>query len=227
MKTLISVGTYFGVHEVFKPLFDSCRVVSSTGRYGEKDVMNFLAINKVKNPVFLFGGGADIHPSLYNSKHSRYSHAPVVPSERDNIEKLVFDIAQKLGAPTIGVCRGAQLQCALSGGSLYQHVTNHSGDHTMITKDGERIVVSSAHHQMMNPKDVKHDLIGWSENVLSRVHLNEDDENLEVEVEPEVILFNDTKSLAFQYHPEFMSKESRGRQYAVALVDSLIVKGDL
>jgi hypothetical protein len=79
---------------------------------------------------------------------------------------------------------------------------------------------------MMNPFTTKHELLAWSTQVLSNVHLIEGDEDVPVEVEPEVVFFNNTKALAIQYHPEFMSEGEAGVAYARDLVSKyLLMKG--
>lgn len=213
MKRLVVVGNHYNAQAPFLQLFASSVVV---GR-GED-------IELTSNDVLLFGGGEDISPSLYKQKPSRYSGASYNLSGRDMKEVALFNQALKLDIPMIGICRGAQLLCACSGGSLYQHVNNHAGrDHPMTTNDGVNIVVCSVHHQMMNPLGTKHELLAWSSEVLSNVHLIEGEKNLEVEVEPEVVYFNDTKSLAIQYHPEFMSDNDVAVQYARELVSKFIL----
>jgi gamma-glutamyl-gamma-aminobutyrate hydrolase PuuD len=83
--------------------------------------------------------------------------------------------------------------------------------------------VCSAHHQMMNPFDTKHELIAWATEVLSPVHLIEGEKNLDVKVEPEVVWFPETKALGIQYHPEFMRPEDEAVSYSVELVKKYLL----
>lgn len=215
MSRLICFGNYYNAQKPFVPLFkEVVRLAVDTADFKFK-----------KGDVLLLGGGEDISPKLYKQKPSRYTGARAVLSDRDMYEKNIFEIAVAAGVPTIGICRGAQLVCALSGGSLYQHVTNHGVTHDMTTNEGTVLSVSSVHHQMMNPIGAKHELLAWSTNVRSNVHLIEDEQNLEVEVEPEVIYFKDTKALGIQYHPEFMGDYEAGVGYARNLVATYLMKG--
>lgn len=217
MSRLISVGNFYNAHAPFATLFDTCLEVNPS---------TFLkAGGKLsKGDVVLFGGGADISPAIYNQKASRYSGATDLLSRRDKEEIEFFVEAKSLGIPMLGICRGAQLLCALSGGSLYQHVNHHAGqDHDMTTSEGTVLNVCSVHHQMMNPAGTKHELLAWSREVLSNVHLIEKEENVPVEVEPEVVFFPETKALAIQYHPEFMQTNDPAVEYARELVSKLLL----
>lgn len=214
---LIVVGNHFNAHAVFKDLFSKVIMLNSS------DYLSVEDTEFPKDSVVLFGGGADISTALYNQKPSSYTHSTDRLSVRDVVEKHAFNKAKNLGIPMIGICRGAQLICALSGGSLYQHVDNHGTSHPMTTNEGEVMVVSSVHHQMMNPEKTNHELIGWSESIRSKVHIVEGDVNVKVEVEPEIIYFKDTKGLAIQFHPEFMSENSRAVEYSKQLVQKLLI----
>lgn len=209
---LVYAGNYYSAHEPFEGVF--------------KEVVDAIKqpITLTKDDVVLFGGGEDIWAGLYNQKPNPYNGNQHGKSFRDSFEESLFADAVKTGCGIIGICRGAQLACALSGGSLYQHVVNHGQNHYMTTSDGEDILVSSVHHQMMNPEGTDHQMLGWSESILSRVHLVEDNKNVEVDVEPEVIYFNKTRALAIQYHPEFMPIKSRGVTYAQELVKKFFFK---
>jgi gamma-glutamyl-gamma-aminobutyrate hydrolase PuuD len=209
---LVSVGNYYNVAKSFSELFTSTKQITDIG-YTLK-----------KGDVLLFGGGEDISPSFYKQKPSIHTGASN-PSNRDILEASLFKKALALNIPMIGVCRGAQLVCALSGGSLFQHVNAHAnGSHLMTTNEGETFNVSSAHHQMMNPMATKHEVLAWSSEVLSRVHLIEDEKDIKVQIEPEVVFFNDTNCLAIQYHPEFMNQEDYAVKYCQNLVKKYILE---
>jgi putative glutamine amidotransferase len=211
MSRLIPVGNYFNAHIPFETLFDE--VITLPRDYRALD------FKFQKGDVLLFGGGEDISPSLYNQKPSMFCGAGVQLSNRDYIESEMFTLAEENDIPMIGICRGAQLVCALSGGSLYQHVDKHAGsDHLMTTSEGTVLNVCSAHHQMMNPLDTKHEILAWSTEVLSNVHIIEGEKNLQVDMEPEVVFFKKTKALGIQYHPEFMALHDDAVEYARQLV---------
>lgn len=101
------------------------------------------------------------------------------------------------------------MSCVLSGGKLIQHVTNHSGQHLIIDVDsGKKYIMSSTHHQMMYPynldnKDYK--IIAHPPKIMSKIHWDGDNKNIKYPdnfVEPEIVWFNNTKTLAIQGHPE-------------------------
>jgi gamma-glutamyl-gamma-aminobutyrate hydrolase PuuD len=153
-------------------------------------------------------GGQDIHPSFYGKKHSRMSQADLRPSKRDVIEWNMMQAARELGIPIIGVCRGAQMLCALAGGYLYQHVSGHGGNHEVKVKGSEKgYITNSLHHQMMVvPKTVDHELLAWTEG-RSPIYHDEDDVHVpdEPAIEPEFVYFPKVKGFAVQWHPEMMS----------------------
>lgn len=121
--------------------------------------------------IVLFTGGADVDPSLYDDiKHeTTFSYL-----ERDLYEKEQFSKALSKGKFMLGICRGSQLLCALSGGKLIQDVNNHAGvKHDIRFSDGDVKKITSTHHQMMYPynldkKDYK--LIAWSDVTLGTHH---------------------------------------------------------
>jgi gamma-glutamyl-gamma-aminobutyrate hydrolase PuuD len=168
-------------------------------------------------------GGQDISPSLYNTKASKWTGAGDAPSSRDRYEAASMKAAIEYGVPIIGVCRGAQLACALAGGVLVQHVENHGRTHFITTKDGRSIGTSSVHHQMMYPFAVEHDLIAWSSEVRSPVHMMSDDVDEKMTVEPEIVYFPKIKALAIQGHPEFMEPDCEFVQYCNGLVKELLL----
>lgn len=155
-------------------------------------------------------GGEDISPSLYKHRTSSRTWAEDRPSTRDMVEMEVFHAARDVGIPIIGICRGAQLACALSGGSLIQHVNNHTGgNHGVVLDKGGSIKVTSCHHQMMYPFEVEHRMIGVAQTKLSRTYIGQDDEEIEFmhrdsTPEPEIVFFPKTNCLAIQGHPEFV-----------------------
>ena len=153
-----------------------------------------------------FEGGADIHPSLYNSKNT-HSHVGDGLSARDLVEKLAMEEAITKKALIIGSCRGAQLICAMAGGKLVQDVTNHTREHITTTHDGLHIKTTSVHHQQMYPWDVEHELLAWSSDILSNHYLGDGIDPEKIKVEPEACYFPKINALAFQWHPEWAASK--------------------
>lgn len=168
----------------------------------------------------VFWGGTDISPSFYSQDHHPANQATQQLSARDRFEKDVMEDCISLGIPMIGVCRGAQLMCAIAGGKLIQHVTNHHGSHNMLTSDGRSISTTSCHHQMMYPFDVEHEMLAWSEHSRSSCYEGEnptDIVDMSGKVEPEVVYFPTIKGLAIQGHPEWANPTSDFCQYVNSL----------
>lgn len=160
--------------------------------------------------LVVFLGGTDISTSFYGQKKARKTDNPDVA--RDEREKKAFEFCVEQKIPMVGICRGAQLLCALSGGKLIQHVDGHGGNHVVnAPKLGINYMVSSSHHQMMYPFDLPdkdYEIIAHSGFGLSNTYIGEDDKELWVDVkfvEPECVYFKKTKALCFQNHPEWES----------------------
>lgn len=155
--------------------------------------------------LVVFTGGSDVSPHLYGAArhHSTFCH-PL----RDEREAAVFMECSRLKIPMVGICRGAQFLNVMSGGKMYQDVTGHLGDHEIIDQEtGEVIRVTSTHHQMMMPSNdatiiaistkIDSNRIWMEGDVVRR-----DTSNTGIEV----VLYEHTKCLCFQPHPEFNSK---------------------
>ena len=163
--------------------------------------------------VLLVWGGADIHPSLYNRKHSPQSGAYAFPSHRDGVEWSMMQQANELNIPIIGVCRGAQMLCALAGGYLMQHITGHAGpDHDVITNEGVTFRVNSLHHQMMVPANTNHTVLAKTSQLRSKEYWDEH-KKVDHHEEPELILFHDVRGFAVQWHPEMMHFDCAATAY--------------
>jgi gamma-glutamyl-gamma-aminobutyrate hydrolase PuuD len=198
-----------GQFSPFDQVFDACLQVNSE------------TVSAVD--CLVIWGGEDISPSIYNHPVSKYTYASENLSHRDRIEVSVCNRAMELGIPIIGICRGAQLLCALAGGSLVQHVTGHGRTHNIVTKDGEIYSTSSVHHQMMYPFDIEHEMIAWSDEKRSHNYINGEDKEIplmheESTVEPEIVWFPKIKGLAVQGHPEFMDEHCAFVHYVNTLV---------
>lgn len=176
--------------------------------------------------VLAFEGGVDINTHFYKQKKGWFTQDPSF--QRDTIEGSAFKRAVEKGAGIVGICRGAQLATALSGGSLIQHVTGHGVSHYIKTsQDNHNFSVTSSHHQMMNPFEMPEDdyeLLAWSAEPQSDVYLNGEDETSFVpEKEPEVVWYKQTKALAIQGHPEWATEGGLYQQYCRKLVTQYLL----
>jgi len=156
-----------------------------------------------------FGGGQDIHPSLYHHNNVS-SYCGKTPSYRDLFESEVFKLCVRRNIPMVGICRGSQFLCAMSGGFLIQDAGHHALGplgHEIITKTGETLRMSSTHHQMMFPFTTEHELVAWSPK-RSQEYVYDIHGSFNVKwpnpwVDPEIVFFPKTRSLAIQGHPEY------------------------
>lgn len=153
--------------------------------------------------LVLFTGGEDISPKLYGKK----AHpATYFNAQRDSYEVEAFKYARELDKKLIGICRGAQLFCAMAGGILVQH-QRHAWTHPMMTSDGNEILTNSLHHQRAYPwggKKPRFELLAWaSDGYRSPFSYGEDsDDDLSDKPDAEIVLYPDIKALAIQGHPE-------------------------
>lgn len=184
-----------------------------------------------KNDTLLFEGGTDVNPAIYGEQRGRWTSDPDV--KRDMRERLAFQLAEHVGASAIGICRGSQFLTVMNGGSLIQDVTAHCQDHFIRTKDGRRLLVTSTHHQMMAPpKDRPFELIGWADHARSQHYWNGNSEDcrekLEVteNLEPEIVWYPETRSLAIQGHPEYLNVKHEFPQYCLELISGYIFEGN-
>lgn len=163
--------------------------------------------------AILLWGGEDIHPLYYGEKphHSSDKHNVAQPSPRDVQEWKAMVYAKAHQIPIIGVCRGAQFLCAFAGGKVIQDVSGHNrGTHPVTCVVRDEVVVeyktASAHHQMMYPFDVPHEMLAWS-GLRSDYYDGETPYDMAGKVDPEVVYFPNVRGLAIQGHPEWMSED--------------------
>jgi len=184
----------------------------------EQDVskVGFVGVDAV-----VFWGGQDIHPSLYNHGMSKRSQAGSTPSARDVFEWNAMKYCKMHKIPMIGVCRGAQMLCAAAGGWLVQHMNGHTnGSHAMITSEGVVMSTTSAHHQLMYPFHVNHEVLAQSTRKLSHTYLDGNDSEMDMLNKPEIEVawFPDILGLAIQGHPEWSQNDSDYAKYCNDLI---------
>jgi len=176
-----------------------------------------------KDGALLLHGGGDISPSIYNQEPNSHCHAGNRPSQRDLEEIEFVNQALKMELPIIGICRGAQLLCALDGGYLIQHINGHTcGEHTITdVRTGEYFKSTSAHHQMMVPVE-KH-------SVVLAIHpgglrgVDENDKEVPFKYCPEIVLFPRMRGIGIQGHPEW-SVGSNFNHYCASLINEFLLK---
>lgn len=157
--------------------------------------------------IIVFNGGTDIGCDLYDET-AVFTHSQKA-SQRDKHEKHIFEtFPDKL---KVGVCRGAQLLNVLNGGKLWQDVNNHGRSHVMLdVRSGEKVMVTSTHHQMMRPNYDTGVIIGVSDESTVKRSEHEhwqatggvffpDDHK-----DTEIVWYPQTRSLCVQGHPEYV-----------------------
>lgn len=207
--------------------------VADYNGYANPFLQTFNLTENIKDAhCLMFTGGEDVNPATYgDSVGARTYFTP----ERDRYELEFFNIAKARDIPIIGICRGHQLLCALSGGKLIQHCTGHIGTHGIITDNGEHYEMTSLHHQMVRLENTGAYLIAWADQPRSRQYLDgEDNEiygheradnegmdggsSISTHVEPEIVYWSKVKGLGIQGHPEMMRREHPTVQYCNRLV---------
>lgn len=208
---ILDVGKMFDF-PCAEPLFDPWK----------PEVVTFERDCKVKQDdlknidLIIFGGGQDVCPALYDHKNVA-SHCGEQPSARDLWERDLFELnySTKHVVPMLGICRGAQFLCAMTGGYLIQHVDNHAGvEHIIKLCDGtdndKEIVGNSYHHQMMIPV-INSCILGYTKNrskdwyydTISAQKYNRLT-HFNPAINAEIVLFN-ANAIGFQPHPEYLN----------------------
>ena len=150
-------------------------------------------------PLILWGGN-DIDSTIYGEPPLvGYIQHP--NKHRDRVEIAEYERAVKNKCPIIGICRGAQLVCALNGGKLIQHSIPETFNHDIYTKDGHVLPrVPSAHHQIMVPQG-NFELLAWDVGQSKVMH--KPGEWGVVENTPEVLWYPEIRAFCVQGHPEW------------------------
>lgn len=176
-----------------------------------------------KDSFLLLHGGTDISPTIYKEPKHKLTDVGM-PSNRDLLEIACVKKAVSMGIPIVGICRGAQLLCALNGGKLVQHVIGHNdGHHHIRTYDGKTLNTNSIHHQMMYPWGTDYELLAWSKGI-SPTYQGGDQKEItlpaeafqdEEVIEPEIIWFPKLKAFGVQGHPEWAATLPEFQQYVI------------
>lgn len=172
---------------------------------GYANWMQGKVVNSVEEAdLVVFTGGEDVSSKLYGKRQ----HPTTYPNpSRDAREFEYFQLALSLGKHLIGICRGAQFLCAMSGGILVQDQPNPSWLHPINTYDGKVIDITSTHHQAAYPYVLpknEYRILGWTNNILAH-HWGEDYQQEMAPVkECEIVYYPRTKALGIQGHPESM-----------------------
>ncbi len=155
-----------------------------------------------------YTGGSDIGPELYGHENLDSGTNPA----RDIAERDIFEIAAKHNIPQTGICRGAQLISALSGGTMVQHMETSHGGHRHMTQAldmEEEFLASSAHHQMIVPGPGA-EVYAWATERITAEDCVYDGQLPDSVFDgdavrvTEAIYIPQTRCFGVQYHPEWM-----------------------
>ena len=192
----------------------NCYVVGGGGSEEEALVdMGFTYTRNIKEANSLwFTGGADIPPSLYGQRNVA-SHGSPWHDESDLEAWEYFQNNRAQFTMLLGACRGGQLLNALSGGSMWQDVNNHTYGRHEVTdiRTGKKYTTNSIHHQMMRPS-ADAEIIAVAGNLSTKFT---DDtgtytrDQLEGQLDIEACWYPNTRSVCIQSHPEWDAKGTR------------------
>ncbi|WP_064745318.1 gamma-glutamyl-gamma-aminobutyrate hydrolase family protein [Pseudonocardia acaciae] len=124
----------------------------------------------------LLAGGPDIDPARYGEVRAPETQ-PARPA-RDEAELAALAAAEQRGLPVLAICRGAQLVTVARGGTLRQHLPEHTptrpghydpysvhitADSKLATALGPEFTVSCAHHQGIDKLGSNLTAVAWAE----------------------------------------------------------------
>jgi gamma-glutamyl-gamma-aminobutyrate hydrolase PuuD len=201
-------------------------IVAENFQYGRMfEAAGWKLVDDIRSADMIqFTGGEDVTPAIYGEE--RHPHTGF-SFERDVYEAGYFAIAERMGIPMSGICRGGQFLNVMSGGRMYQHVSAHATgrNHDLVdVNTGRAISVSSTHHQMMiaGPDSVlvaTANLGGFKESVQ---RIGEDKTGVVRVVDKqdvESVYYPNTQALCFQPHPEFFNPGHECFEYYFELIE--------
>lgn len=145
-----------------------------------------------------FTGGADVSPHLYDEPQFELTQTNPV---RDQQETKIFELAQMLGKPCAGICRGAQFLNVMCGGKLWQHVEGHTcGYHDAVTDDGRVLRVTSTHHQVIVPT-TRGKVLLTAPSVEAKFYAIPDEHKQLISIE--AVWYPNHRVVCYQPHPEY------------------------
>ena len=190
----------------------------------------WIMVDNVKNADLVqFTGGEDVTPALYGEGPHRTTFNSV---NRDMREQLIFRLAKANGVPMAGICRGGQFLNVMCGGSMWQDVDSHCGQHDILDLSTLKVFkATSTHHQMMRVGEGGHILAVASEayhkermvyfegadgdwSIMSRSCTPYMDMlqmpkgvNVAEDMDTEEVYYHSENALCFQPHPEFLGED--------------------
>lgn len=184
------------------------------------------------NDYLLLGGGSDISPSLYGEPDNGLSQYP--DKRRDERNMAAIDRYVRRGLPIFGICRGLQIMDAAFGGKLIQHTVGHRSLVPVVVEGKRNNEIEgigrttidncrSCHHQVVDLKYTKGNVIGWSEyefQAFRGLEIPNDVETLNIV--PQIIYWPEKRALAVQFHPEWQGESHEMNKHLRGLIKQLL-----
>lgn len=180
------------------------------------DTVVFVDSLEKADVLGLFRPSPIIHPKVYQSIFIERIENTLSKWQKDllyetDLEDTVLYIkALILGIPVIGTGGGGMLIAALNGCKMIQEINGHHKLHTVYSYNKESNNIYSSHSQLMYPFDLPkedYNLVAWTNKLSSEYIMDKFKQTTSiaksfVPVEPEIIYFPKTNSLAIQTGPE-------------------------
>ena len=156
-----------------------------------------VVLDEISSDVDLvvFTGGEDLNPELYGEK---VNGAVGINNKRDSHEVEKYILARAAGLPIVGICRGGQFVHVMNKGKLIQHMPGMSMG--LFTSMKNFPALGNNFPQQVKFKKDHHQVI--------RLHTGHKGRTLYYSTNGgqtviDVIAYPNTRSLAFQPHPEW------------------------
>lgn len=159
---------------------------------------------------FLFTGGHDINPKLYDEKVEDICGEWC--DERDIMESHLFKKVVELDKPAFGICRGLQLFNVLLGGTLYQDIPTQLDVKNTVNHKQNPPYSNLVHHIHIERDNLFHRIIQTDVIKVNSYHhqgIKTISDQLTAVAKAEdgliesVVMQNKKFILAVQWHPEF------------------------
>lgn len=162
----------------------------------------FELLNNLKQcDYLLLTGGTDLDSILYNEPLHEKSYG--IRKEIDQLDFDVLEYAEKNEIPTFGICRGMQSMNIYFGGSMYQHIENHTDikdNHLIFINKDQNFLYSNLKSTLINGNSYHHQAcnkIGRDLNIIAK----SEDGTIEA------IEHSNFPMIGLQWHPEKLVDE--------------------
>ena len=169
-------------------------------------LLNKELLSKVDG--LILSGGGDIDSSFFGQPP--HPKIDTVYIERDEFELELYAEAKKMNIPILGICRGLQLINVAEGGTLIQHIENHS----FSPRD------ALIHDVIINKESILYDIVKTSQISVNSIHhqvIDKAGRDIRITAYskdnfPEAIEVLNSEILAVQWHPEELYKNHEAHQ---------------